>query len=126
MTAEPLSVHVPLGERAYDILIGGNLLDTAGSRLARLFPGRRFGIVTDTEVARQQLPRLVRSLDAEGIAHATVSVANGEASKSLDCLGAVVEGLLASPRDRGADGDVRRGRQPCKQRCERSVHDHER
>ena len=51
-------VHVPLGERAYDIVIGERLLEGAGERLKAAFPGRRFGIVTDTEVARAQLPRL--------------------------------------------------------------------
>ena len=48
---EPTRVHVPLGERAYDILIGDNLLEGAGERLTAMFPGRRFGIVTDSEVA---------------------------------------------------------------------------
>ena len=60
--AEPTKVHVPLGERAYDILIGSDLLETAGERLKAMFPGRRFGIVTDTEVAKAQMPRLTRSL----------------------------------------------------------------
>ena len=30
---EPTIVHVPLGERAYDIVIGPGLLETAGDRL---------------------------------------------------------------------------------------------
>ena len=49
--AEPQRVHVPLGDRAYDILIGADVLDSAGERLKALFPGRRYGIVTDREVA---------------------------------------------------------------------------
>ena len=61
---EPAKVHVPLGERAYDILIGPDLLEGAGERLKAMFPGRRFGIVTDSEVARAQMPRLILSLDA--------------------------------------------------------------
>src|SRR5688572_25658538 len=101
MGAEPITVHVPLGERAYDILIGDNLLDTAGERLLAMFPGRRFGIVTDSEVEREQLPRLTRSLDAAGLKHATVTVPSGEASKSLDQLGKVVEGLLEARLERG-------------------------
>ena len=59
---EPVTVHVPLGERAYDILIGPDLIETAGERLKAMFPARRFGIVTDSEVAKVQLPRLTRSL----------------------------------------------------------------
>ncbi len=44
----------------YDILIGDGLLEGAGERLTAMFPGRRFGIVTDSEVAKAQLPRLTR------------------------------------------------------------------
>ena len=101
MTADPTSVHVPLGERAYDIVIGDDLLDTAGTRLAQQFPGRRCGIVTDTEVAREQLPRLTRSLTAARIDHTVITVPAGEASKSLPRLGEVVEGLLAARLERG-------------------------
>ena len=101
MASDPTKVHVPLGARAYDILIGNDLLDTAGERLGAMFPGRRFGIVTDTEVEREQLPRLARSLAAAGLGHATVTVPNGEASKSLTHLGTVVEGLLEARLERG-------------------------
>src|SRR5690606_33294203 len=79
MVPEQVTVHVPLGARAYDILIGDDLLESAGARLSALFPGRRFGIVTDTEVERAQLPRLLRALDAAGLGHATVTVPHGEA-----------------------------------------------
>ena len=78
--AEPTKVHVPLGERAYDIFIGPDLLESAGGRLKAMFPGRRFGIVTDSEVAKAQMPRLTRSLDAAGLKHSAVVVPNGEAS----------------------------------------------
>jgi 3-dehydroquinate synthase len=98
---EPVKVHVPLGERAYDIFIGDGLLESAGARLKVMFPGRRFGIVTDSEVARAQLPRLVASLDAAGLGHASVIVPNGESSKSLSRLGEVVEGLLNARLERG-------------------------
>lgn len=99
--AELTKVHVPLGERAYDILIGPDLLETAGERLKAMFPGRRYGIVTDTEVAKAQLPRLTRSLDAAGLSHSAVIVPNGEASKSIARLDEVVEGLLEARLERG-------------------------
>ena len=94
------TVRVPLGERAYDILIGEDLLGTAGARLAGLFPGRRFGIVTDDRVAQAQLPRLRASLEAAGVEHAVVTVPAGEASKRFGQLEAVVEGLLAARLER--------------------------
>jgi 3-dehydroquinate synthase len=101
MADEPIRVHVPLGARAYDILIGPGLLAGAGARLAAMFPGRRFGIVTDTEVEKAQLPRLLHGLDAAGLAHATIVVPQGEASKSIARLNEVVDGLLAARLERG-------------------------
>jgi 3-dehydroquinate synthase len=100
MSPEPIRVHVPLGERAYDIEIGRGLLDRAGSILAERFPGRRFGIVTDSEVARAQLPRLVAALDAAGIGHTEIILPNGESTKSFARLGEVVDGLLAARLER--------------------------
>ncbi len=94
-------VHVPLGVRSYDIVIGENLLESAGERLKAMFPGRRFGIVTDTEVASAQLPRLIAALDRAGLQHATITVPNGEASKSFARLGEVVEAILAAKLERG-------------------------
>ncbi|HVY51681.1 MAG TPA: 3-dehydroquinate synthase [Devosia sp.] len=99
--AESTTVHVPLGDRAYDIVIGPALLEEAGARLKAMFPGRRFGIVTDTEVARTQLPRLTRSLNDAGLKHAEVVVPNGEASKSVSRLNEVIEGLLEARLERG-------------------------
>ena len=98
---EPTRVHVPLGDRAYDILIGEDLLEGAGERLTAMFPGRRFGIVTDSEVAVAQLPRLTRALDKAGARHSAVVVPNGESTKSIARLNDVVEGLLEARLERG-------------------------
>jgi 3-dehydroquinate synthase len=95
-------VHVPLGERAYDIVIGDNLLDEAGVRLAKQFPGRRFGIVTDTEVAKAQLRRLRRSLDAAGIGYSEIVLPNGEATLGGGVIGDLA-GFAAAVTRRGMD-----------------------
>ena len=94
-------VPVALGERAYDILIGEHLLDEAGTILAERFPGRRYGIVTDTMVAEAQLPRLLKSLDAAGLSHSEIVLPAGEATKSWALLGQAVEGILAARLERG-------------------------
>ena len=95
------TVHVALGERAYDILIGDRLLDEAGKILAERFPGRRFGIITDETVAQAQLPRLIAALDAAGLGHTEIVLPAGEATKSWACLGQAVEGILAARLERG-------------------------
>jgi 3-dehydroquinate synthase len=101
MSANTRTVHVALGERAYEILIGDRLLDTAGATLKAMFPGRRYGIVTDTDVARAQLQRLTDSLDAAGLQHATITVPSGETTKSFAWLEDVVDGILAAKLERG-------------------------
>jgi 3-dehydroquinate synthase len=95
------TVHVALGDRAYDILIGPKLLDEAGAILAEKFPGRRYGIVTDENVARTQLGRLTKSLDSVGLSYQTVILPAGESTKSYAMLERVVEGLLEARLERG-------------------------
>lgn len=94
------TVHVPLGDRAYDIVIAPDAIDQAGTRLAGLFPGARFGIVTDVNVAEAQLPRLVASLDAAGLSHAEIIVPAGESTKSWLHLQEVVDGILGARLER--------------------------
>lgn len=101
MGAEITTVSVPLLGREYDILIGAGLIDRAGAELARRFPGRRFGIVTDDSVAKAQLPRLLESLAAAGVTATEIIVPHGESSKSFARLGEVVDGLLAARLERG-------------------------
>jgi len=99
--AEPTKVHVALPGRAYDILVGPGLIDEAGARLAAMFPGRRFGIVTDSEVAQAQLPRLTASLDRAGLGYSSIVLPNGESTKSFARLGEVVEAILEARLERG-------------------------
>ena len=101
MTAIAHTVHVALGDRAYDILIGDTLLDDAGAILAERFPGRRYGIITDENVAAAQLPRLVESLDAAGLSHSEIILPAGESTKSWAHLGQAVERILAAKLERG-------------------------
>ena len=101
MTQIDHKVHVALGERAYDILIGPRLIDEAGAILAEKFPGRRYGIVTDEHVAAAQLPRLRAGLDAAGLGYEVITLPAGEGTKNYAMLEKVVEGLLAAKLERG-------------------------
>jgi 3-dehydroquinate synthase len=95
------TVCVALGDRSYDVLVGHGLIESAGGRLKAMFPGRRFGIVTDSNVAAAQLSRLTASLDTAGLDHAEIVVPAGEASKSFDRLAEVVDGILGAKLERG-------------------------
>ncbi|HWL30807.1 MAG TPA: 3-dehydroquinate synthase [Xanthobacteraceae bacterium] len=96
----PVIVDVALGERAYDIVIGRNVLAGIGERIAALRPGARVAIVTDRTVARHWLEPAEAALTAAGIASSRVIVGEGEASKSYAVLEQVCEGLIAAKIER--------------------------
>ena len=53
--SDPITVDVALGDRAYDIVIGRDVLQSLGARVAALRPGVRTAIVTDRTVAKHWL-----------------------------------------------------------------------
>jgi 3-dehydroquinate synthase len=93
-------VHVALGERAYDILIGRGLLSEAGALIAPL-GARRAAIMSDETVASLYADRLIASLAERGIGSTTILVPPGEASKSFESLARVCDAVLASRVERG-------------------------
>ncbi|HEX8664012.1 MAG TPA: 3-dehydroquinate synthase [Beijerinckiaceae bacterium] len=95
-----VTVPVPLGERAYDILVGRGLLDSAGPRIAAL-NARAAAIVSDEAVAPLYAGRLAASLEDSGIRTALVTVPPGEASKSYAMLARVCDAILAARIERG-------------------------
>jgi 3-dehydroquinate synthase len=96
----PARVHVPLGNRAYDILIGRDLLGAAGAHVAAL-RARAAAIVSDETVGPIYAERLTATLAEHDIRSATVIVPAGEASKSYDGLARVTEAILAARIERG-------------------------
>jgi 3-dehydroquinate synthase len=94
-------VAVDLPGRAYDIVIGRDLLAGAATLLAERFPGRRFAIVTDANVAAAaQLERLAPALEAQGLLATTIVLDPGEATKSWAGLQKAVEAILAARLER--------------------------
>ncbi|MGX7744515.1 3-dehydroquinate synthase [Rhodopseudomonas parapalustris] len=96
----PITVEVALGDRAYEIVIGRDVLASLGARIAKLRPGARTAIVTDRTVAKTWLQRTEEVLDEAGIAHASVIVGEGESSKSYAGLQQVCEALIAAKIER--------------------------
>lgn len=88
------TVHVPLGARAYDVVIGPGLLAEAGALIAPLLPRPRVAIVTETRVAAAHLVPLRAGLRAAGIDSVALELPPGEATKSWAHLGQVSEWLL--------------------------------
>lgn len=101
MTPSARTVRIDLKERAYDILIGADLLEHAGEILSQRFPSARYGIVTDENVAREQLPRLKKALEDAGLDFTVITMPPGEATKRMEKFEEVVNGLLAARLERG-------------------------
>ena len=98
--SNPVIVDVALGDRAYDIVIGRDVLPSLGSRVAKLRPGARVAIVTDKTVAQHWLAATEASLAESNIASSRIVVGEGEASKSYNVLQEVCEGLIAAKIER--------------------------
>lgn len=93
-------VHVPLGERAYDILIGPGLIAGAGREIAARLKGRKAAIVTDQNVAAHYLEPLVESLKEAGMAATAVVLPAGEKTKSFEPLMEACDQVLAARIER--------------------------
>jgi 3-dehydroquinate synthase len=100
VSAEPRRVPVALGDRAYDILIGPDLVARAGEHCAPHIPKRRAIVVTDDAVAKLHLQPLVAALQSSGIDAPAVVVPAGEASKDFAEFGRLMERLLDHRPDR--------------------------
>jgi shikimate kinase/3-dehydroquinate synthase len=94
-------VRVALGARAYDILIGPDLIAHAGERLAQLAPGASAFVVTDENVAPLWLAPLLASLDASGIRHGQIVLPAGETTKNYTHFEKLCEAALEARMERG-------------------------
>jgi 3-dehydroquinate synthase len=94
------TVAVNLAGRSYDIVIGPNLIDRTGELSADLLPSRRVIVVTDETVAPLYGARVYHSFKNAGIAATLTVVPAGEASKSFDSFGALMNALLDLRPDR--------------------------
>ena len=93
-------VEVPLGARAYSILIGSGVLDEAGAEIARIAPGAKCAIVTDAHVAPLYLDRLTKSLAAAGLGSVSIVCPPGEATKSYEQFARVSDALIEARIER--------------------------
>lgn len=94
-------VHVDLGSRAYDVLVGPDLLTRAGDLIVKRFGKARAAVVTDENVAAHHLPTLEAVLREAGCHAGTIVLPAGEATKSFAELARLCEGLLGLKLERG-------------------------
>ncbi|ATG43254.1 3-dehydroquinate synthase AroB [Phaeobacter piscinae] len=95
------SVHVALGARAYDVVIGPDLLADAGARLAPMLRRPKVAVLTDETVAAHHLEGLRAGLATAGIEMAALALPPGESTKAWPQFSRAVEWLLAQKVERG-------------------------
>lgn len=94
------TVHVGLGERAYDIHIGPGLLARAGELIAPLLKRPRVAVISDENVAALHLETLRTGLAAGGIELVALTLPAGESTKSWPHFERTVEWLLEQKVER--------------------------
>ena len=94
------TVHVPLGNRSYNIKIAPGLIDRVGSECARLKLASRCAIVTDTNVGKRYARAVFNSLAAAGFAPSLTIVQPGETAKSLKTVQSCYDQLAAQRIER--------------------------
>ncbi|MGB3406923.1 MAG: 3-dehydroquinate synthase [Jannaschia sp.] len=93
------TVHVPLGERGYDVHVVTGLLAQAAEHVAPLLRRQRVFVVTEDRVAPLHLDALRAGLD--GIDAPALILPAGEGTKDWTHLSRVVEWLLDQRCERG-------------------------
>jgi shikimate kinase/3-dehydroquinate synthase len=94
-------VHVDLGARAYDVIVGSDLIARAGDMIVSRFGKSRAAIITDENVARHHLETLEASLRTFDRHLGTIVMPPGEATKCFAELGRLSESLLSLKLERG-------------------------
>jgi 3-dehydroquinate synthase len=93
-------LRVDLGPRSYEILVGENLIATAGAHLKPVLRQPRCFIVTDSTVAELYLAALERALSNAGIEIEAFVVPAGEATKDFDHLAQLCGRILEARLER--------------------------
>ena len=88
------TVHVGLEGRAYDVVIGPDLLAQAGALIAPLLRRKRVVVVSDETVAAHHLDSLRAGLDAADINVEALALPPGEATKCWAELTRTVDWLM--------------------------------
>jgi 3-dehydroquinate synthase len=94
------TIRVELGARSYDVVVGLDVLDEVGERLAALGFAGRCGVVTSDRVAGLYRGRVERSLALAGFTPVVVEVPDGEQHKTFATLERVLDALLRAGAER--------------------------
>ncbi len=93
-------VHLPLGDRSYDITIQEGIMDTLGDYVTPLLKNKRVFIVTESNVAALYENKVSTSLTASGITQHWFHLTPGENTKSFAVFEKLTNDLLGTGIER--------------------------
>ncbi len=98
-----MSIIIPvgLGERAYEVVIGHGLIDDAAVQIRPYLRRPLVAVIMDEIVAAVHGPRMIGSLEADGVTVHALVIQPGEAAKSFDGLADLCDRLLELELERG-------------------------
>ena len=94
------TVHVALGDRSYDVLIGAGLLGRIDQFATDTFGSARLALVSDAHVAAAHLGQVEARLAESGRLRKSIVLPPGEGSKSFEQLQFLSEALLSAGVER--------------------------
>lgn len=89
-----VAVHVPLGDRSYDIHIGQGFLKNSPQYLLPFLARPKISIVTDSNVGPLHLKTLTSALAEAGIEYSSLTLPAGEGTKSWQFLSKTIDFFL--------------------------------
>ncbi len=97
-----IPIPLPGRDHSYHIVLAAGLRQRLGEQLARVLPGRRLWVVSDTLVGRLYGQEMVDRLNRQGLQASLLTVARGERSKSWPVIARLTQQLLDQGADRGS------------------------
>ena len=92
--SEPITVAVDTSSRSYDVVVGEKLLDSLGERVRQAVRTAAAAfVVTDSNVGPLYLDRALASLNAAGLATASITLPAGEQHKTLASYGTILDAM---------------------------------
>lgn len=98
----PNPIHVRAGAKTYEVLVGHQLIDKAGTLIAERLPTGTCAVISDDNVARHFADRLMRSLRAGGSVPTLITVAPGEVSKTMGRAETICDRMIEARLDRSS------------------------
>jgi 3-dehydroquinate synthase len=98
--SEPRRIHVDTDGGAYDVVIGRGVLGEVGELFRDSVPGRKVALISDSNVSELFGARVGSRLITAGYEVFPLTFAAGEASKSWQVAGEVLEALAETGLDR--------------------------